>query len=150
MKDIFDPQVTEELIRRIDKLRPDTKPLWGKMSVAQMLAHCNVTYELVFETKHKKPGAFKRLLLKMFVKEVVVGDKPYKRDSPTAPEFLVRDEKDFGGEKERLIGHLRKTLQLGRSWFEGRESHSFGPLNVRQWNNMFYKHLDHHLTQFGV
>ena len=150
MKDIFEKSVTDEIISRILKLKPDTMPQWGKMSAPQMLAHCNVPYEMVYENKHKKPGAFKKLLLRIFVKEIVVGEKPYKRDSPTPPEFLVRDEKNFESEKNRLISHLEKTQQLGRAWFEGRESHSFGKLNAQQWNNMFYKHLDHHLLQFGV
>ncbi len=150
MKNIFDRQVTEEIISRIEKLHPGSKPLWGKMTVAQMLAHCNVTYELVYENKHKKPGPFKRFLLKLFVKDVVVNEKPYKRESPTAPEFFIKDERDFDTEKRRLIAHLRKTQEHGGSWFDGRESHSFGKLGTQQWNNMFYKHLDHHLSQFGA
>ena len=56
MKNIFDPTVTDEIITRINQLKPDSQPLWGKMSVAQMLAHCNVTYETVYEDKHKKPN----------------------------------------------------------------------------------------------
>ena len=150
MKDIFERQTAEEIVSRIEKLRPDNKPLWGKMSAAQMLAHCNVTYELVYDNKHRKPGRFKRFLLRLFVKDVVVGPKPYKRESPTAPEFMVSGERDFESEKRRLIGHIRDTQSRGRAWFEGKESHSFGVLNAGQWNNMFYKHLDHHLQQFGV
>lgn len=150
MKNIFDHQVTEEIVSRIEKLQPGSKPLWGKMSVAQMLAHCNVTYELIYDNKHKKPGFLKKLLLKLFVKDIVVNEKPYKRDNPTAPEFHIKDEKDYNVEKSRLIAYIRKTQQHGGTWFEGRESHSFGPLSKQQWNNMFYKHLDHHLNQFGV
>ena len=150
MKDIFDRGVTNELIARIEKVLPESRPLWGKMSSAQMMAHCNVPYEMVFDNRHKKPGPFKTFLLKLFVMNIVVGEKPYKKESPTPPEFLVRDERDFENEKQRLIAHLRKTQQLGRNWFEGRESHSFGALTAQQWNNMFYKHLDHHLSQFGM
>ena len=150
MKNIFNATDTNELINRINKLTPNSKPNWGKMSVSQMLAHCNVTYELVFENKHPKPNALKKFFLKMFVKNLVVNEKPYKKSSMTAPEFLVSDEKDFETEKKRLINYINKTQQLGASHFEGKHSHSFGPLSSPEWNNMFYKHLDHHLTQFGV
>jgi hypothetical protein len=150
MKNIFDPKDTAEVIDRIQRLSPDTKPLWGKMAVGQMLAHCNVSYEMVYETKHPKPNSFKKFLLKQFVKNAVVGPKPYKRNSTTAPEFRVKENKDFGAEKQRLIDYLNRTQQLGEAHFEGNESHSFGPLTKEEWNTMFYKHLDHHLSQFGV
>ncbi|MCH5683332.1 hypothetical protein LWM68_02995 [Niabella sp. W65] len=52
--------------------------------------------------------------------------------------------------KKRLISYLIKTQELGGTYFEGKESHSFGALTQTEWNNMFAKHLDHHLTQFGV
>ena len=150
MKDIFTSAETNEIINRINKLTPETKPQWGKMSVSQMLAHCNVTYEMAVDNKYTKAGGLKKFLLKLFIKPVVVNEKPYKRNSRTAPEFLVNDDKDFATEKNRLINYLQKTQQMGRSHFEGKDSNSFGPLTAQEWNNMFYKHLDHHLTQFGV
>ena len=150
MKDIFTSAETSEIINRINKLTPETKPQWGKMSVSQMLAHCNVTYEMAVDNKYTKAGGLKKFLLKLFIKPVVVNEKPYKRNSRTAPEFLVTDDKNFATEKNRLINYLQKTQQMGRKHFEGKDSNSFGPLTAQEWNNMFYKHLDHHLTQFGV
>ncbi|MEL0455173.1 DUF1569 domain-containing protein [Flavobacteriaceae bacterium SZ-1-7] len=150
MKNIFDLKETNAIIDRINKLKPDTQPLWGKMSVDQMLAHCNVTYEMAFEDKHPKPNKFTKFLLKLFVKNTVVGDKPYKKNSRTAPQFLVTDAKNFVEEKARLSDYLIKTQSLGEGYFDGMESHSFGKLTKEEWNNMFYKHLDHHLSQFGV
>ena len=150
MKNIFDLNVTNELIDRINKLDAYAKPLWGKMSVDQMLAHCNVTYEMIYEAKHPKPNAFKRWMLKAIVKPYVVGDKPYKKNSRTAPEFIISDFKNFVEEKDRLIDYLKKTQGLGAAYFNNKPSHSFGKLTSKEWNNLFYKHLDHHLSQFGV
>ncbi len=150
MNNIFDLKVTQAVIDRINKLTADTKAQWGKMSVDQMLAHCNVTYEMVFENKHPKPSAFKRFILKTFVKALVVNEKAYRKNSQTAPEFMMVDKKNFENEKSRLIANLLKTQTLGAGHFEGLESHSFGKLTSTEWNNMFYKHLDHHLSQFGV
>ena len=150
MKNMFNEQDVSEIIARINKLQPTSTSQWGKMDVAKMLAHCCVTYELIFDNTHPKPGAFKRFLLKSFVKNAVVGDKPYKRNSPTAPEFLIKSDKNFEAEKTRLIDYIKRTQALGGNHFEGKESHSFGKLTTKEWNNMFAKHLDHHLSQFGV
>jgi len=150
MKNIFDPSVTEELARRIGALTPATRPLWGKMNAAQVLAHLCVSYEMVYEDRHPKPGPVLRFLLRAFVKRAVVGEKTYPRSSRTAPAFVIADERDFEEERVRLLSFLERTRALGPEAFEGRESLSFGPLTTAEWNNLFYKHLDHHLTQFGV
>lgn len=150
MKNVFDSKDVTTLIERINALTPDTSPQWGTMNVAQMLAHVNVPYEFVYETKHPKPGALKQWLMRLFIKNAVVNNKPYPKNSRTAPEFLVTDQQDFDKERTRLISYLEKTLELGATHFDGKESRSFGPLTAAEWNNMFYKHLDHHLTQFGV
>ncbi|WP_231427303.1 DUF1569 domain-containing protein [Pedobacter sp. Leaf250] len=150
MKNIFQSAVTSEVIERINKLNPATPQLWGKMNVSQMLAHCNVSYELVYDDKHPKPNALMKLIMKAFIKKIVVREKPYKRNSQTALSFIITDEKEFEKEKSRLIEFLNKTKELGENYFDGKESHSFGKLTKTEWNNMFYKHLDHHLSQFGV
>ncbi len=150
MKNIFNQDIVTETINRIDKLTPETQPAWGKMSVSKMLAHCNVAYELVYEDKHPKPNAFMKFFIKLVAKDAVVSEKPYKKSVMTSPAFIIKDEREFNKEKTRLIDHIIKTKQLGESYFDNKESHSFGVLTKGEWNNMFYKHLDHHLTQFGV
>lgn len=150
LPNIFTKPVADEVIGRINKLSPDTAAQWGKMNVSQMMAHCNVTYEMVYDNKHPKPNAFMRFILKILVKGKVVSDIPYKKGEQTAPVFIIKDEKNFETERARLIGYISKTQELGEQAFEGKESLSFGVLTLNEWNNMFYKHLNHHLTQFGV
>lgn len=150
MKNVFNQADVAEIIARLDKLTANSQPLWGKMAVGQMLAHCNVTYEMVYDNKHEKPNAFVRLILKLFVKKQVVGDVPYKQNGQTAPQFVIKESKDFAAEKQRLLAYINKTLQLGENHFEGKESLSFGVLSKNEWNTMFYKHIDHHFKQFGV
>lgn len=150
MASVFIEKDVQDLIKRINNLTPATQRLWGKMSVAQMLAHTNVTYEMIYTNTHQKPNFFKRLLLKTFVKEQVVGAKPYPKNGPTGPAFVISHEPDFNVEKQRLIDHLNRVLNDGETSFDGRESLSFGSLNTGEWNTMMYKHLDHHLSQFGV
>lgn len=150
LPNIFTPEVSNQIINRINQLTANTAAKWGTMGVAQMLAHCNVTYEMVYEDIHKKPNAFIKLILKLLVKNKVVSEATYGQNSQTAPAFIIKDDKNFEAEKQRLINYITQTQQLGEAHFDGKESHSFGVLNKTEWNNMFYKHLNHHLSQFGV
>ena len=147
---VFSEEVAGELISRIEKLQPGDHPEWGKMSADQVLAHCNVTYAMAFQPeKYPRPGGLKKILLRLIAKNYVTGPKPYRKNVGTAPEFIQKGQYDFEKEKAELISNIRKTAGLGRSYFEGRESVSFGKLSADEWNMMFYKHLDHHLKQFG-
>jgi hypothetical protein len=154
MKNIFDRTVTDELVARIDRLSPSSSPRWGKMDVAQMLAHCCKPYETIFDAAyaaaHPKPNVFVRFLLARFFKPIVVSETAYKRNARTAPEFIVADRRDLETERRRLIDCINKVQALGAAHFAGKEAHSFGPMTTQEWNNLFYKHLDHHLSQFGV
>ena len=150
LPDIFSKEISESTIQRINKLDKTTQPQWGKMNVAQMLAHCNVTYELIYEDKHPKPGVFMKFILKVFIKKLVTSEVAYKQNGPTSPAFLITGEREFTGEQSRLIDFIRKTQELGAAHFDQKKSQSFGKMNSTEWNNMFYKHLNHHLTQFGV
>ncbi|WP_018629658.1 DUF1569 domain-containing protein [Niabella aurantiaca] len=150
MTDIFSPEGAQYMISRIEQLTPESKPLWGKMSVDQMLAHLCVMYETVYTEKHPKPKGFLKWIMKTFIKKAVVNEVPYKRNIRTAPHFLITGPHDFEKEKERLTGYIRQTEELGEAYFDGKASHSFGDLTKAEWNNLFAKHLDHHLTQFAV
>ncbi len=149
LPNIFTREVSETVINRINQLDAHTQPQWGRMKVAQMLAHCNVSYEMVYEDKHPRPKFPMTFILRTFIKRVVTGPAPYKHNTPTAPAFRMTTEKDFEAEKSRLIAYIQKTQQLGESYFDNKASHSFGRLSKEEWNNLFYKHLDHHLKQFG-
>ena len=110
---IFNEDVSNQVIARINQLKADTPALWGKMNVGQMLAHCNVTYEMVYTDKHPKPNFILKFILKTFVKGVVVGQSPYKKNSSTAPQFIMKEDKNFEAEKALLIAHIQKTQKLG-------------------------------------
>jgi len=148
--DLFDTAVLETHIERLERLTPATVPQWGEMTAPAMLAHLNVCYEMVYESKHPRPNPIMRWVLKTIVKQKVVGPAPYARSTPTAPAFRIKGERDFAVEQARLIAYMRRVQQEGRTRFEGRESASFGPLTAHEWNVLFAKHLGHHLQQFGV
>lgn len=147
---LYDRPVLEEMISRINQLSPESSPRWGKMNVAQMLAHNNVAFDITYGKIPVSYNFVMRFFLKTFVKETVVGKKPYKKNGQTAPVFVVSDERDFEEEKAKLITYLEQFHADGAAAFEGKESPSFGQMTSAQWSNQFWKHLDHHLRQFGV
>ncbi len=149
-QDVFDPDVARHLVQRIRSLEPDTRPRWGKMDVARMLAHCSVPYEFAFEDVHPRAGPVKRFFLRLLAKPTVTGPKPYRRSLPTTSAFRIADERDFGTERERLIAYVKRTAEEGEDAFDGREHPFFGALTADEWRTLLYKHLDHHLTQFGA
>ena len=121
------------------------------MNAAQMLAHLNVAYVMLYHPdKFSQPTGLKRWLIRKFVKPIVVDETPYKKNTRTAQAFRITDARDFEREKKALIEHIQKTERLGPSYFEQKSSINFGPMTSGEWSNLFYKHADHHLTQFGV
>ncbi|MBP6456681.1 MAG: DUF1569 domain-containing protein, partial [Chitinophagaceae bacterium] len=140
-----------ENLNRLENLTSNSQPLWGKMNAAQMLAHVNIAYGIDDGSiPVEKPNFFMKLLLKNVIKKVVTGEKPYAKNSRTAPVFLVSDERIFETEKANLIKNMKKVQQNGASHYEGKVNPSFGKMNSSEWNNMFSKHLDHHFAQFGI
>ncbi|MFM8949938.1 MAG: DUF1569 domain-containing protein, partial [Bacteroidota bacterium] len=135
---------------RINLLKVDTKPLWGKMSVDQMLCHCSLAFEQALGRNDLRPGGFMRFVMKTFFKSSMINDVPYKRNLPTAPFFIVADSKVFEAERKRLIGSLQEFSKLGVDHFDNREQATLGKLSSLEWSNLMYKHIDHHLRQFGV
>lgn len=151
MQNVFDAKDAQEYINRINNLTPETQRKWGKMSVDQVLAHLNVAYDLIFTPeKFPKPNFIAKFLLSRFVKPKITNEIPYKQSLPTSPAFIIADERNFEEEKAKLIGNIQRVQQLGKEAFEGKENINFGKMTAQGWNNMFAKHLNHHLEQFGV
>lgn len=151
MQNVFDAKDAQEYINRINNLTPETQRKWGKMSVDLVLAHLNVAYDLTFTPeKFPKPSFIAKFLLSRFVKPKITNEIPYKQSLPTSPAFIIADERNYEEEKAKLIGNIQRVQQLGREAFEGKENINFGKMTAQCWNNMFAKHLNHHLDQFGV
>lgn len=144
---IFNPQTTQNHLSRLDKLSPNSAPQWGKMNSAQMLAHLNVAYKAGEEPKK---SFFTQLMMKLFVKNIVVSEKPYPKNSRTAPEFIISDPCDFEKEKALLIANIKDIETKGEKYFSNRENPAFGVLTSQEWSNLFYKHIEHHFEQFGI
>ena len=148
MKSLFDTAVTQEIVDRINKLTPDTKALWGKMRVEQMLAHAQTPLHIALGDKKFKGGLMAFLFGKI-AKKNMVKDEPFKKNLPTAPSFVVKDERKFEEEKAGLIELVQRFSKEQKEKLDSRPHSFFGNLTADEWNTLQYKHLDHHLRQFG-
>ena len=149
MKNLFDKEAYNETILRLNTLTPQTQRLWGKMDVAQMLAHCKEAFKVPMSDK-KMPRMVMGLLIGWMIKPKLYNEDPWKKNLPTAPNFLIKDERNFETEKQELIG-LINQFHNGTPATIGRFPHPmFGTFTIEQWGKSMYKHLDHHLQQFGV
>jgi len=116
------------------------------MSAAQMLAHCAEILEVANgESLENTP--FLAKLFKGMIRSMVVGEKPYPRNTKTHPQYKQTAEREFETEKLRLLGAL---TQFKEEEGLSREHPLFGAMSLEEKGWSMYKHLDHHLSQFGV
>jgi hypothetical protein len=149
MKNLFNNDVYNEILQRLNNLTPQTPRLWGKMDVAQMMAHCKEAFKVPLSDK-KMPRMFMGLLIGWMIKPKLYNESPWKKNLPTAPNFIIKDQRDFEKEKQELL-ELVNRFHNGGPEHVGRFPHPmFGTFTKDQWGMSMYKHLDHHLQQFGV
>lgn len=148
MKSIFEKSIRDELIGRVNSLNENSKALWGKMNLYQMLAH-NALWQQMMLGKIKSKRVFiGRFIGKAALKNVLKNDAPLRKNTPTTPEVMAK-EKSGGLEIQR------------KKWIEGIEEYAnypyeeflhpfFGKMTKEEVGYFVYKHSDHHLRQFGA
>ncbi len=150
MKNLFEAGRVEEVKQRIAQLRPDSARQWGKMSPAQALEHCSRGMEMALGEKNLPRVFIGRILGPIVKSRVMANDEPIRRNAPTAKELVVLDERDLGTERTRLFGLIDRFAAAGPAGCTTHPHAFFGRLTPNEWAILTYKHLDHHLRQFGV
>ena len=146
-RSLYNPEGYQECLSRINVLSADSRPQWGSMTIAQMLSHCAEIQE-VSNGKELKDTPFIARLLKGMIRKMVVGDKPFPKNSRTHPQYIQTKECDFETEKARLLAALEAFVEAENS--PPRPHPLFGAMAHDEKGWSMYKHLNHHLTQFGV
>ena len=150
MKNLFDPSAKNEILSRIDKLKPDSKALWGKMNVNQGLRHMTLGFDVstgkLDPTPVRLPPMPKRVL-KFFLLNV----SPPKAKAETFKEMNIVENginpSDFRTEQN----NLKKAVEdFCKSTSLIPENKFAGKFSKNDWGKLNYNHTDHHLRQFGV
>jgi hypothetical protein len=147
MTTLFDSDARERILSRIDRLAPQQKPLWGKMDAARMIVHLTAQLrtglgELVCAPK-KTP------LNNWLMRRLVIYLLPWPKGTPTAPEFLAQPSATWNEDMATLRSDIARFGARGEGG-EWPQHPAFGPLSGRMWGVLAWRHLDHHLRQFGV
>lgn len=146
---LFSAADRDAILDRLTRLRPDAERQWGKMSVGAMLAHCQMPLRVAvgdLELKRSLIG----LLFGRMAKKKLLAPAPWKPDMPTAPEFKVQPKGDFETERRALATLVRRFGEAGPEGAPKKPHPFFGPLMPQEWDALQWKHLDHHLRQFGA
>jgi len=147
MKTMFDDSARSEILSRINSVQTGAKPQWGKMNAERMLSHITESMKMAMgelETKSKK------LPIRFFpLKQLIIYVAPFPKGAPTAPELLPSDERTLERSKTELA-RLLSAFAERKGSNKWPEHPAFGRLTTRAWGVLSYKHLDHHLRQFGV
>lgn len=148
MTNLFDLEENQAIRARIERLTADAKASWGKMDPAQAVAHCVVPLELALGMRKQKRSLVGYLFGKL-AKKKFTGPLPFDRNLPTDASFRVRDRRDLAAEKPRLLTAVERFQTLGPAGITRDPHPFFGPMTPQEWSALQWKHLDHHLRQFG-
>ena len=150
MKTLYQAATVAEVKDRLGRLKPESERLWGKMDAAQMAAHCSLGMEMAL-------GDFRppRMLIGRVIGSVIKPlafkeTEPMRRNSPTIPGFVVEDARELNVERVRLCRQIDRFAAAGPAGCTTHPHSFFGKLTAEEWSMWMYKHLDHHLRQFGV
>ena len=150
MRNLYDAADAREVKERLARLTPESARQWGKMNAAQAVAHSAASMEWAVGDRTPPRMVLASLLGRVIKKKVLGNDAPFRRNSPTAPDPIVPGQPNIDIERNRLIALIDRFTSSGPSGCT-KDPHSlFGPLTPDEWAILTYKHLDHHLRQFGV
>ena len=150
MKNLFDPNDLESLQARIAHLQPDSPRQWGTLTVSQALAHCSLGVQMATGDLLPRRKFIGRILGPLIKPKVVGDDEPMRRNSPTIEETIVLTNPDFPTEQSRLTTLLGQFHAAGPQACTTHPHAFFGHLTPNEWAIIMYKHIDHHLRQFGA
>ena len=151
MKNLFEAERAEELKRRLNTLTLNSPRYWGKMNPAQAVAHCALALDIASgNLVPGRAGLGGRIVGRLIKPLVFKDDAPIRRNAPTNPELVVSDSRDLASECEYLCAAIDRFAAAGPLGCTAHPHFFFGKLTPNQWAILMYKHLDHHLRQFGA
>lgn len=151
MATLLDQATANEIRQRVERLTPASEALWGKMDVNQML--CHITDGIKMSTGERPVPDDSNILTRTLLKFLVVNVIQMPKNVPTMPEIDQQKQgtkpEEFAADLAEFLSYFDKIVSLPPD--APRAAHpKFGPMTHAQWGKLGFKHLDHHLRQFGV
>jgi hypothetical protein len=150
MDNLYDSARAEEIKKRIRQLTPASQRQWGTMTAPQALAHCSAAMEMATGDSQPKRMFIGRVLGPLVKGKVVATGEPLRRNTPTAKNLVIKDDRDLAKEQQRLCALIDRFAGAGPQECTTHPHTFLGSLTPEEWATLMYKHLDHHLRQFGA
>ena len=150
MKNLFQPETVAELKTRLTQLRPDSPRQWGKMTPAQAMNHCARGMELALGDRRPPRMFIGRIIGGLIKSKAFQESEPMRRNSPTVPGLTVTEDCDFAHDRDNLCAIIDRFAACGPAGCTTHPHSFFGRLTPDEWSMWMYKHIDHHLQQFGA
>ncbi len=149
MATLADPSACASLRGRIAKLDANGARRWGQMTAHEMVCHLSDSFRVATGEKSASPDTnlFKRTVFKWVALHTSL---PWPHGVPTRPELVQGRGGTPPAEWARDCAELQELIPA----FAARQSYGFHPLfgemSKADWLIWAYRHIDHHLRQFGV
>lgn len=150
MKNLFDAATAKEVKERIARLGPNSQRQWGKMTAAQAMAHLSTSMEWAVGDSFAPRMFVGRILGPLVKSKVLKDEKPLGRNAPTAKSLVIADQRDLAKEQQRLSALIERFCAGGPQGCTKHPHTFFGHMTPDEWARLMYKHVDHHLRQFGA
>ena len=150
MNNLYEAGRAEALKQRITQITAANQRQWGTMTASQALAHCSTAMEMATGDKLLPRMFIGRLLGGLVKKKAIGDDQPLRKNTPTAPDLIIKDDCDLAKEQQRLCALIDRFAKSGPQGCTKHPHTFFGPLTPEEWATLMYKHVDHHLRQFGA
>ncbi|HEV3050633.1 MAG TPA: DUF1569 domain-containing protein [Longimicrobium sp.] len=147
MPTLFDDAARAGIHARIDRLTADRRPLWGKMNVGQMIVH--LTAQLRTGLGELACAPKKTPLDNWLMRRLLIYVLPWPKGTPTAPELLAQPSTTWEQDLAALRAAMDRFAARGPGGVWAVHP-AFGRLTGRMWGVLAWRHLDHHLRQFGA
>lgn len=146
MKSMFCENDVFQLKERLERLTPERKPRWGSMSAGQML--CHLTDAVTCALSAPDPATEVVQGPPMVIRHAVRLWMPWPRGLPTLPEMTRTDPAVFKKDMDRLFRKMECLMKTRRDDWPVHPF--FGPLDGLAWARLTWRHIHHHLRQFGL
>ncbi|SDJ32506.1 DUF1569 domain-containing protein [Chryseobacterium jejuense] len=148
-KNLLKKEAADFIIARVKNLSVTHQPQWGIMTASEMLFHCNsCNRQILEEGRENKKTQVKQYLLRILALYIAPS---FKKNIQGEPEHHTKgktNDLDFAKYKEEFVGLINQFPLTTRSLTLSHPA--FGNISTEEWGIAAYKHMDHHLRQFGL
>lgn len=153
MKTIARTEHRARLVRRLSGLTPSSERRWGTLTPAELLCHLGDTCESVLGVR-VPPGPPASGKPRPFLKWLILySPVPWPKGARTRPGVDPRREgsrpAEFEQDRARVLEGLDRLAAAPAERLAGNHF-MVGPMSRKDWHRWAYKHVDHHLRQFGL